>query len=50
MHSAFKNRDIRLAFPGLLGVVDLPPGYVYLTDDAGVFLTTDDGAYLVVAL
>ena len=41
--------NVKIAYPGRLGggIPVIPPGYMLLTDDDGVFLTDDNGNYLI---
>lgn len=47
-----RSLDIKIAYPGKLGggLPVAPPGYAFLTDDAGNVLTDDAGVYLIVEL
>lgn len=42
--------DVVIAYPGTLGagLPDPPYGWVFLTDDNGVYLTDDAGNFLIV--
>lgn len=42
--------SLSVAYPGALGdgLPEPPYGFAFLTDDAGVYLTDDDGGFLVV--
>jgi hypothetical protein len=41
--------SVSVAYPGVLGdkLPEPPFGFVFLTDDAGVYLTDDDGRFLI---
>lgn len=41
--------DVRIAYPGPTGggLPVAPPGYTFLTDEAGNYLTDDAGNYLI---
>lgn len=42
------GRNVSVAYPGRLGDELVPPaGYVFLTDDLGVYLTDEAGWFLV---
>lgn len=44
-----RSLDIKIAYPGKLGggLPVAPPGYMFLTDDAGNYLTDDAGNFLI---
>lgn len=53
MTRLFRNRwglAVSFAYPGTLGYdfPDPPPGFVYLVDDEGTYITDDNGVFLVV--
>lgn len=53
MTRLFRNRwglNVSFAYPGTLGYdfPDPPPGFVYLVDDEGTYITDDNGVFLVV--
>lgn len=41
--------NVKIAYPGILGggIPVVPLGFMLLTDDAGVYLTDDNGNYLI---